>query len=256
MRRSRFRPRLSVAVVVLAAVAVTGMTAAPSAARDRSRGRISVGEFMVGLGCWESGGRYDIRNRMSGAYGKYQIMPFNWPAWARQYLGRSSAPRTPANQDRVARGKLLDLRDWRGSWPRVALWWLTGSRENDRSDWSPYARRFVDGIMSLAMRAGTAAGRRTLPQACLSRPTRGDRPVRRPPARPSMPTAHRVVTAYILNVRTGPSLGHRVVGGLAAGTRFDPLRRAADGRGRTWFEVRRAGGGRGWVAGWWTRPAG
>ncbi len=38
----------------------------------------------------ESGWDYYARNASSGAFGKYQIMPFNWPVWADEYLGDAS----------------------------------------------------------------------------------------------------------------------------------------------------------------------
>ena len=61
---------------------------------------------MYAMGQVESGGNYTARNPTSGAYGKYQIMPSNWPAWARRYLGNPSARQTPANQEIVAAGKM------------------------------------------------------------------------------------------------------------------------------------------------------
>ena len=70
--------------------------------------------------------------RSSGAYGKYQIMPSNWPSWARQYLGNANAQQTPANQEKVAAGKMTSLYHWLGSWRRVAYWWLTGSSTDQR----------------------------------------------------------------------------------------------------------------------------
>ena len=114
--------------------------------------------FKYALGEVESGGNYTARNPYSGAYGKYQIIPSNWPAWARTYLGDSSAPQTPANQERVASGKLTSLYNWLDSWPRVAYWWLTGSSAT--SGWSSYARSYVDRIMTL-YRSGGGAGSTT-----------------------------------------------------------------------------------------------
>ena len=102
---------------------------------------------MGGLAQIESGGRYDVRNARSGAFGKYQIMPFNWPAWAGRYLGNRKAHPTPSNQERVAAGKLADLYRWLGgSWDRTAYWWLTG-RHGPPETWSPFASHYVDGVM-------------------------------------------------------------------------------------------------------------
>ena len=96
---------------------------------------------------------------ISGAYGKYQIMPSNWPAWARQYLGNANAKPTPANQEKVAAGKMTSLYRWLGSWKRVAYWWLTGSSRT--TGWSSYAKRYVAKVMRILPR-GRRQGR--LPQ--------------------------------------------------------------------------------------------
>lgn len=104
-----------------------------------------LGRFMNAIGHVESGGRYTARNATSGAYGKYQIMPANWPSWARRYLGNSRAPQTPINQERVARGKFTSLYRGLGSWRRVAYWWLTGSSQG--TAWSGYAVSYVNRVM-------------------------------------------------------------------------------------------------------------
>jgi hypothetical protein len=41
-----------------------------------------IDPFLYGLGQTESSGRYDAENASSGAFGKYQIMPYNWGPWA------------------------------------------------------------------------------------------------------------------------------------------------------------------------------
>lgn len=104
-----------------------------------------LGKFMNAVGRVESGGRYTARNKSSGAYGKYQIMPSNWPSWARKYLGNAKAKQTPANQEKVAAGKFRDLYKWLGSWRRVAYWWLSGSSRP--SGWSSYAKAYVNKVM-------------------------------------------------------------------------------------------------------------
>jgi hypothetical protein len=106
-----------------------------------------LARFMIAVGRVESGGNYDARNPSSGATGKYQIMPSNWGAWARMYLGNANASWSPANQDAVAAGKFRSLYRWLGTWRRVAYWWLTGS---DRTTgWSPAATRYVAKVMAL-----------------------------------------------------------------------------------------------------------
>ena len=122
-----------------------------------------LARFMNAIAKVESGGRYTAQNTSSGAYGKYQIMPSNWPAWARQYLGNAHAPQTPANQERVAAGKFRGLYAWLGSWRRVAYWWLTGS--DATSGWSASARLYVDKVMTAYKGASS-----TMPTAAKSKP--------------------------------------------------------------------------------------
>lgn len=108
-----------------------------------------IDRFMPAIGTVESNGRYDARNPESGAYGKYQIMPTNWPRWAETYVGDDDARPTARNQERVARGKFIDLFRWLRTWPIVAHWWLTGSRDRDSSNWSPYSTRYVNQVLRL-----------------------------------------------------------------------------------------------------------
>jgi hypothetical protein len=104
-----------------------------------------LARFMAALAKVESGGDYYARNATSGAYGKYQIMPLSWRAWAERYLGDANAKPTPTNQEIVAAAKIRALYSWLGSWRRVAYWWLTGS--NATSVWSYYATRYVNRVM-------------------------------------------------------------------------------------------------------------
>ena len=119
----------------------------------------------------ESGWDYYARNTASGAFGKYQIMPFNWPVWAEKYLGDRQADQTPYNQEQVAYGKLRDLYTWLGSWKRVAYWWLTGSSEKNEKRWSSYAKGYVRNIMQLRKKAPTT---QSLPSKTSSRAVKGD----------------------------------------------------------------------------------
>jgi hypothetical protein len=108
-----------------------------------------INRFLFALGQVESGGNYTARNPTSGAYGKYQILPSNWPVWAKLYVGSSTAPWSPVNQEKVARGKVTALWNWLDTWPNVAHWWLTGSGDTNRTHWSSYSRYYVDKIMKL-----------------------------------------------------------------------------------------------------------
>ena len=146
------------AVLVAALATILVLTASGSAV-FAAKSPPGLARFMSAIARVESGGSYTARNATSGAYGKYQIMPSNWPAWARQYLGNANARQTPANQEKVAAGKMTSLYRWLGSWQRVAYWWLTGSSRT--SGWSSYATRYVAKVM----RYYRAAGGTTAPTA-------------------------------------------------------------------------------------------
>jgi hypothetical protein len=134
-------------LTALAALAVPVSAADPKRAAAPEPTPPGLAEFMGGLAQQESGGRYNARNASSGAFGKYQIMPFNWPSWARRYLRHSGAPQSPKNQERVAAGRLTDLYRAYGAWERTAYWWLTG-KKGPRSTWSKYATHYVDNVMA------------------------------------------------------------------------------------------------------------
>lgn len=146
------------AVVVALLVAILATTFGEGAAMARSH-PTSLQAFLYAIGKVESGGRYTARNARTGAYGKYQIMPSNWPAWARRYLGNAHARQTPRNQEIVAARKMTSLKVWLGSWRRVAFWWLTGSSQ--RTGWSASATRYVGKVMRHYVLA--ARGRVTIP---------------------------------------------------------------------------------------------
>ena len=133
----------SIATIILVGILVPTTTLAsdpPGLAR-----------FMHALGQVESGGDYYARNPTSGAYGKYQIMPSSWRAWAERYLGDANAKQTPANQEIVATAKVKALYKGLLSWRRVAYWWLTGSSAT--SGWSTYATKYVARVMAVYSKA-------------------------------------------------------------------------------------------------------
>jgi Transglycosylase-like domain len=136
--------RARAAIVALLATVMLVTIQAPPSTEAHAPG---IDRFLYALGQVESGGNYYARNSTSGAYGKYQIMPANWPPWALRYIGDSTARQTPRNQEIVARGKVHDLYHWLGSWRRVAYWWLTGSSRT--SGWSTYATRYVAKVISI-----------------------------------------------------------------------------------------------------------
>lgn len=98
--------------------------------------------FMLAIGGAESGGNYNATNKDSGAHGKYQIMPSNWPAWSRE-AGIPGAPQTPANQERVARFKMAQYYRQFGSWGAVAVAWYAGPGAAAAWVKNPNAPRFT-----------------------------------------------------------------------------------------------------------------
>ena len=134
--------RPAVIVATLATALLLGVVgAAPTYAAEPP----GLERFMTAVARVESGGNHKAVNKTSGAYGRYQIMPTNWRAWARRYLGDANARPTAANQEKVAKAKMRSLYAWLGSWKRVSYWWLTGSSRT--SAWSRAATGYVARVM-------------------------------------------------------------------------------------------------------------
>ncbi len=241
-------------VFAVTAVVVSGWER-PAAGSGPGNGSVTLDRLKLGLGCWESGGRYHLRNSVSGAYGKYQIMPANWTSWARTYLGRGRAKPTAANQEQVASAKLQALAVWLKRWDRVLYWWLTGATGRDRTQWSDTANRYVDGILSMAQRAATADGRRTIPKRCFTSPSgagTGDGTGNGGGGGPPHHVIHRRVIASALYVRAHPGIDQAPLGFLRYGDVVTVLDRVRDADGRTWIHIARSGSPDGWAARWYT----
>jgi hypothetical protein len=225
-KRGAVLPLIALASSLLVAVLLEGGAAARNASPPR------LGEFMWGLAGQESGWNYLARNRSSGAFGKYQIMPFNWPNWSEQFLGRRWTDQTPYNQERVARAKLTNLYRWLGSWRRVAYWWLTGDTERNPRKWSTSASRYVRNVMYLMRRAPRGGVRPPRPSGGgASRIGRGD---------------WRLVTTHI---RLRPRVGsHRSAGRVREATVVRVVGTAwGPGRQVLWMRVETASGRIGWT---------
>jgi hypothetical protein len=160
-------------ISVVSATLLSGVLGAAPAAADHARhtrhSRVDIVSFMTGLACVESGGRFSAENPITGAYGKYQIMPRIWPAWAARYMGNKWARPTPRNQEFVAHQRITDLYDLRHRWRLVAHWWLTGNADPDESLWSPGSSGYVERVMVLARMAAHPQLRAELPQRCAPR---------------------------------------------------------------------------------------
>lgn len=86
---------------------------------------MEIDEFMRRLAGVESGNPTAV-NPDSGAYGTYQIMPDNWGPWSREAGLGANAPRTAANQQRVAKFKLQQYYNTFKNWGAVAAAWYGG----------------------------------------------------------------------------------------------------------------------------------
>lgn len=98
-------------------------------------------------------GGYNSVNPKSGAIGRYQILPAEWHAWAKKYLGNANAAPTPANQDAVMRGRVDDYyRSFSSKyatgalnanvsiWARIAVAWSRGPKAGNVNDWHQWSR--------------------------------------------------------------------------------------------------------------------
>lgn len=115
---------------------------------------ITIDQFMDALSGQESGGDYDAQNSRTGAYGRFQILPSNWPSWSAE-AGIPGAPPTPENQERVARYKLQQYYDRYGNWEDVAAVWYSGAplgvydpeRKQGPTGAEPSIREYVQSVM-------------------------------------------------------------------------------------------------------------
>lgn len=86
----------------------------------------TIDKFMSAISGQESGGNYNAKNAGSGASGKYQIMPSNWSAWAKEAGLPGGSTMSPQNQEAVARFKMQQYYQQFGDWGLVAAAWFAG----------------------------------------------------------------------------------------------------------------------------------
>jgi hypothetical protein len=87
----------------------------------------------LGIPGQESGGNYNAVNPQSGALGKYQIMPQNWPEWAKAAGLQPNAPMTPENQDTVFRSRWgYYMKEYGGDQRLAAAAWYGGEGAANR----------------------------------------------------------------------------------------------------------------------------
>lgn len=97
-------------------------------------GGLDINRIMQAIGKFESGGNYSSRGAQtkSGdrAYGKYQIMGANIPAWSKEATGNSvdinSFIANPALQDAIAKYRMQQYLNKYGTVGDVASMWFSG----------------------------------------------------------------------------------------------------------------------------------
>ena len=100
---------------------------------------------LAGVGRFESGGSYTAEHPVTGAYGKYQIMPSNWAAWAKEAGLADGAKQTAENQETVAQFKWNQYMDRFGGDDQLAATaWFAGPGA---------AQRLMSGDMTVLNRS-------------------------------------------------------------------------------------------------------
>jgi Bacterial SH3 domain len=233
----------SIAFGAAALLLSLGVVDALAASSTDARGQkaVDLRAFLTGLACTESGGRFDALNEKSGSYGKYQIMPRNWPAWAARYMHNRWAKPTPQNQEFVVRERVLDIYEKRGSWRMVALWWLTGDNETNEMLWTNKAAGYVNHVMGIAQLAADPRTAGQVKARCFPADV-GDPDIR------SEPYPRSLITGGRVNVRASAGAENRVIDTVRRGTVVAILGRRDDPRGKPWRKIGLLDGRSGWVA--------
>lgn len=127
------RAAFNVRVGAARADEAAGFTAAQTMTTQGPVNASDLDKFMAAMSGQESGGSYNATNARTGASGKYQVMPNNWPAWSKEAGLGENAARTPENQEIVARFKMSQyLREYDGNWAAVAAAWYGGPKAGER----------------------------------------------------------------------------------------------------------------------------
>lgn len=93
-----------------------------------------------------TGGGYDTVNSDSGAAGRFQIMPDNWPSWSAEAGLEPGAPMSPENQEFVAAYKLNEyFEESLGDWAKVARMWYAGPGSLEWTEEQLNAKQYTNG---------------------------------------------------------------------------------------------------------------
>lgn len=121
------------------------VTGKSSGGGGSAAGGAAVDRFMAAVSGHESGDTDDVTCGDSGAYGLFQIMPENWPSWAKEAGLPSDAPQTAENQRIVARHKMLEYYNEFGNWRDVAIAWYGGPKAVGYSEEAKNRPQYYNG---------------------------------------------------------------------------------------------------------------
>lgn len=107
---------------------------APTGGDGMGGGSDPIGDLLKAVGNTESSGNYGVLGRPTRrgdrAYGKYQVMGANIPAWSKEVLGQQLTPEqflnNPEAQDAIARAKLGSYYNKTGNIEDAASMWFSG----------------------------------------------------------------------------------------------------------------------------------
>ncbi len=104
----------------------SGTTVSPTAVADQFN--LQLLDFMDAIAYNESdtAGGYEAHNDTTGAHGRWQVMPDNWPNWAQEAGLPADAEQSPDNQNRVVAHKMTEYYSRFGNWHDVAVAWFAG----------------------------------------------------------------------------------------------------------------------------------
>lgn len=84
---------------------------------------VGGGDLISAIAGQESEGDYNATNARTGASGKYQILPSNWPEWSVEAGLPAGSSMTPENQEIVARFKLKQYEEKYGPQGAMVAWY-------------------------------------------------------------------------------------------------------------------------------------
>jgi cell wall-associated NlpC family hydrolase len=123
---------------------------------------LTFDQFFEGIAQQESGGNYGAVNSLTGALGKYQILPSNVPAWSQKYLGlnwtASQFLNDPRKQDALAKAVLRSYYDKYGVRGAASAWYSGNpalANNYGSQHGGPSIGDYVDQVIAKATRSNS-----------------------------------------------------------------------------------------------------